>query len=175
MRMSLTLRTIRNALLLEGVILFSWLYSFELFINLQLAVLSSFFIIIGSMYAYKRNIDSKVASEEYVEDRDGLDTIDDPHGLYEDQLNEEVIDYTTQEIKTIIQEEKRKIKTISLSSAKNAGSSFSLFRLIPYAFLVLSFIALQNNKLLVIGYFLPSLLVGIVAGYFAGKSLFARP
>ena len=50
-----------------------------------------------------------------------------------------------------------------------ARGSVSLFRLVPYLFLVLGFIALKNNELLDIAIYLPSLLVGIVVGSIASK------
>ena len=55
---------------------------------------------------------------------------------------------------------------------KGSKAGFSLFRLIPYLFLVLGFIALKNNQLLEISVYLPSLLVGIIVASLIGKELF---
>ena len=49
--------------------------------------------------------------------------------------------------------------------------SVSAFRLVPYMFLVLGFIALNNNLLLEIWIYLPSLLVGIIAGSVVSKDI----
>lgn len=54
-----------------------------------------------------------------------------------------------------------------------AKGSVSLFRLVPYIFLILGFIALNNNKLLDIKVYLPSLLIGIVVGYVVSRDIFS--
>ena len=109
-------------------------------------------------------IDSKLESEEYEDDRDILDTIEDPYELYDDEaLNNAPAEEL--DLKKIVKEEKAKIKTLSLKNAKHGvKGSFSIIRLVPYAFLVLGFIALKNNNLLDLVYYLPSLFIGIVVG-----------
>ena len=52
---------------------------------------------------------------------------------------------------------------------KGSRASVSLFRLVPYLFLIVGFIALQNNGVLDIAIYLPSLLLGIIAGYVVSK------
>jgi len=145
-------------------VLLTYFISFEFYINLQVAFLSSFFVIVGSTYAYKRMVISKTQSGEYEEHRDPLDTIEDPHGLYED---DDINDAPCEELdlKAIVKEEKAKIKTFSMDGMKHgARGSVSVFRLVAYLFLVLGFIALKNNNLLEISVYLPSILFGIVAG-----------
>ncbi|QFR50443.1 hypothetical protein FJR48_05690 [Sulfurimonas lithotrophica] len=116
-------------------------------------------------------VDSKVKTESFESERDALDVIDDPHELYDETpLN----DSEELDLKQIVKEEKKKIKTFNLKSIKEGGSaSFSLFRLGGYLFLVLGFIALKNNEILDISVYLPSLLVGIIVGYIASKEIFA--
>ena len=148
-------------------ILLSLFISFEFFINLQIAFLSSYFIIMGSMFAYKRMVFTQISSENIEEKRDLLETIEDPYELYDETPTEEL------DIKAILKEEKKKIKIVNLKDMKKGSKAgFSLFRLIPYLFLVLGFIALKNNELLNIAVYLPSLLVGIVMGYVSGKQVF---
>ncbi|MDA3909526.1 MAG: hypothetical protein PF437_10620 [Sulfurimonas sp.] len=166
-------RSIKIITIVELLIIASSLISFSFFINLQVAFLSSLFIILGSSYAYKKMVNTQVSSDMLEEKRDVLDTIEDPHELYE----EDSINYAPVEeldLKAIVKQEKKKIKTFSLESMKHGvkGSS-SLFRLVPYLFLVLEFIALKNNELLDIAIYLPSLLVGIVVGSISGKELFS--
>jgi len=152
----------------EGVILLSYLYDFIFFINLQVAFLSSFFVIVGSSYAYKKMVENQVEAKksqgEVEEDgkRELLDTIEDPYELYEDsKINDAPVEEL--DLKEIVKEEKAKIKTFSLQSAKyGARGSVSLFRLLPYLFLVLGFIALKNHNYLHISYYLPSILLGII-------------
>jgi hypothetical protein len=107
--------------------------------------------------------------------RDLLDTIEDPYELYEDnQINDAPVEEL--DLKEIVKEEKSKIKTFNLKSAKHgAKGGFSPFRLVPYIFLVLGFIALENNGYLDIFVYLPSLLVGIIVGHISSKGLFTNP
>ena len=157
----------------ELLIIATSLFSFSFFINLQIAFLSSLFIILGSSYAYRKMVNTQVASDMVNGERDLLDTIEDPHELYDDEpLNEAPAEEL--DLKTIVKEEKAKIKTLSIKSMKHGiKGSASLFRLVPYVFLVLGFIALKNNELLDIAIYLPSLLVGIVVGSVSGRELFS--
>ena len=54
---------------------------------------------------------------------------------------------------------------------KGVRGSVSAFRLVPYAFLIIGFIALKNNNILMLSYYLPSLLLGIVVGSLVSKKL----
>ena len=165
-------KTIKFIAVVEFVILLTYFISFTFYINLQIAFLSSFFIIIGSMFAYKQMVNKKVQTNSIEEKRDLLDEIEDPYELYSDNINE--ISTEELDLKEIVKEEKKKIKIINLKSMKEGSrAGFSLFRLVPYIFLFLGFIALNNNELLDISIYLPSLLIGIIVGYLSGKELFA--
>ncbi|MCW8838303.1 MAG: hypothetical protein OQK11_06345 [Thiovulaceae bacterium] len=140
--------------------------------NFQVAFLSSFIIMFGSFYAHSKMVNSKIKTQSFENDRDALDIIDDPHELYDETPVNEAEDL---DLKQIVKEEKKKIKTFNLKSIKEGGSaSFSIFRLGGYLFLVLGFIALKNNEILDISVYLPSLLVGIVIGYLASKEIFKQ-
>nr|WP_321265532.1 hypothetical protein [uncultured Sulfurimonas sp.] len=159
---------------LELLIIASSFFSFSFFMNLQIAYLSSLFVILGSSYAYKKMIDTQVASDMVEEKRDFLDEIEDPYELYEENsINHAPIEEL--DLKEIVKEEKKKIKTFSFNSMKKGiKGSTSLFRLVPYLFLVLGFIALKNNELLNIAIYLPSLLVGIIVGSISSKDIFSQ-
>lgn len=164
-------KAIKTIFVSELLVLFVYFYSFEIFINIQVAYLSSLFIILGSAFAYSKMVGSQIESGFYEEKRDLLDEIEDPHGLYDDEpINEappEELD-----LKAIVKEEKAKIKTFSLQNMKHgARGSISAFRLVPYVFLILGFIALKNNELLWLSVYLPSLLIGIVVGAISSKNL----
>ena len=162
-------KAIKLFVVIELVIVATYFISFDFFINLQIAFLSSFFVIVGSSLAYKRMVNTKVDSKMVDEKRDLLDEIEDPHELYEDHpINDAPIEEL--DLKEIVKQERAKIKTFSLASIKHgARGSVSLYRLLPYLFLVLGFIALNNNHLLDIKIYLPSLLVGIVVGSIISK------
>ncbi len=164
-------KTIKFLVILQSIILLANFISFEFYINLQIAFLSSFFIIAGSAYAYKKMVKKQIELENIDEKKDILDEIEDPYELYEDiEVDNRPIDEL--DIKAIVKEEKKKIKILNIKEIKKGSrAGVSLFRLIPYLFLVLGFIALKNNALLDISIYLPSLLVGIIAGYFFAKEL----
>lgn len=164
-------KTIKIIGVVELLILSTTLISFNFFINLQVAFLSSFFIIAGSAYAYKKMINSGVALENIDEKKDILDEIEDPYELYDETpINETPADEL--DLKAIVIEEKKKIKILNLKEIKKGSKAgISLYRLVPYLFLILGFIALKNNELLDISIYLPSLLIGIIAGYFVSKDL----
>ncbi|MCK9490505.1 MAG: hypothetical protein M0Q24_00325 [Sulfurimonas sp.] len=165
-------RSIRIIFLSEIFILLTYFISLEFFLNLQVAFLSSFFVILGSSYAYKKMVIRDGSAEIFEGKRDLLDTIEDPHELYEENdINN--APFEDLDLKAIVKEEKKKIKTFSIASMKKGvKGSTSAFRLLPYLFLVLGFIALANNEMLNLAIYLPSLLVGIIVGYLISKEMF---
>lgn len=174
MMMRITVKkTISILVVLEIIILATYFISYAAFINTQVAFLSAFFIILGSSYAYKRMVNSQIKSGNFEDKRDLLDTIEDPHELYDDTpIND--APYEELDLKSIVKEEKAKIKTFTVDSAKyGARGSISAFRLVPYLFLVLGFIALKNNELLSLWYYLPALTVGIIIGSIVSKEVVA--
>ena len=167
-------KLISTVVVAEGLVLSTALYSKILFANVQVASLSSFLVIIGASFAYKRMVDSKVSSESYEEDRDLLDEIEDPYELYSDKpINEAPAEELS--LKEIVKEEKAKIKTFSFKSIKHgAKGSVSLYRIVPYLFLILGFIALKNNEILTLSYYLPSLLLGIIVGFLVSREISSK-
>ncbi|MBU0632445.1 hypothetical protein KKA17_07360 [bacterium] len=164
-------RTINIFLVAELVTVATNIVSYKFFLNAQIAFLSALFIIIGSMYSYKRLVEKRVEAGAYSDDnRDELDKIDDPYDLYDE--NEETA-LETQDIKAVIKEEKKRLKANGFKNTKLAsGATMSAFRIIPYVFLVFGFIGLQNNQNLMIFPYLLFLLVGLIAGFFIGRKLF---
>jgi hypothetical protein len=157
----------------ELLIFASYIFSSKIFANVEVAFLSAFFIIVGASYAYKRMVVAKVESGEYLEDRELLDKIEDPHELYD---GKEINDAPPEELslKEIVKEEKAKVKPLNIKNMKyGIRGSVSLFRLVPYLFLILGFIALKNNSVLDLWYYLPSLFIGVVVGSLVSKEVFA--
>jgi len=94
--------------------------------------------------------------------------MDDPYDLYEEERANEIED-----IKQMIKEEKARQKSnIIQNTTKHASAWVSVYRLIPYAFLVIGFIALENNHALEILPYLVGLAVGIPIGYLIARNLF---
>ena len=164
-------KSIKIFLAAELIVLATNFISYQTFLNAQVAYVSSLFVFLGSMYSYKKLVEQRVPNEVVVEDeRDELDKIDDPHALYEENSQTE---QSAEELKAVIKEEKKQMKGENLKNAATAGSAtVSFFRLIPYLFLVLGFIALKNNHQLQIMTYLLFLTLGMPVGYFMGKGIF---
>jgi hypothetical protein len=77
-------------------------------------------------------------------------------------------------LREIVKEEKKRVKPMNAKNIKyGLRGGLSPLRLGAYLFLVLGFIALNNNHILELIYYLPSLLIGIVAGSIGAKELFS--
>ena len=101
-------KTIKFIAVVEFVILLTYFISFTFYMNLQIAFLSSFFIMLGSMFAYKQMVNNKIETKNIEEKRDLLDEIEDPYELYDDEvINEAPADEL--DLKEIVKEEKKKI------------------------------------------------------------------
>ena len=156
------------ALIVFGTGYWYWLFNFEL------AFASSFMIILGSLYAYRSMIIRRIQTHEPSSDDEMLEKIEDPYALYDDETNNVEEDKA---LSQIIKEEKLRLKQNKQSFKKTMKSSrgmFSPWRLIPYVFLVLSFIGLRNNHILDIPAFLIGLAVGIVASVYVGRGWLSK-
>jgi hypothetical protein len=132
------------------------------------AMLSSMLIVTGSLYSYRNMIQSRVENSEIDDFKDVIDEMDDPYDLYEEERESEITD-----IKQMIKEEKARHKSnIIENTTKNASAMVSFYRLLPYAFLILGFIGLENSHSLEILPYLVGLAVGMPMGYLIAKKLF---
>lgn len=132
------------------------------------AMLSSMLIVTGSLYSYRNMIQSRVENSEIDDFKDVIDEMDDPYDLYEEERESEITD-----IKQMIKEEKARQKSnIIENTTKNASAMVSLYRLLPYAFLILGFIGLENSRTLEILPYLVGLAAGMPMGYLIAKKLF---
>jgi hypothetical protein len=134
-------------------------------ISFLVAMLSSMLIIGGSLYSYRNMIQSRIENSEMDDFKDAIDEMDDPYDLYEEEREAEITD-----IKAMIKEEKARQKSnIIKNTTQNASAMVSLYRLLPYAFLILGFIALKNSNVLSIAPYLVGLAVGMPIGYLISK------
>ncbi len=133
-----------------------------------IAMISSMLIVTGSLYSYRNMIQSRVGDVNVDDVKDSIDMMDDPYDLYEEERESEITD-----IKEMIKEEKvRQKSNIIENTTKNASAMVSVYRLIPYAFLILGFIGLENSHALKIIPYLLGLAAGIPVGYLISKKLF---
>jgi len=132
------------------------------------AMISSMLIVMGSLYSYRNMIQSRVGDVNVDDVKDSIDMMDDPYDLYEEERESEITD-----IKEMIKEEKARQKSnIIENTTKNASAMVSVYRLIPYAFLILGFVGLENSHALKIIPYLLGLAAGIPVGYLIAKKLF---
>jgi len=169
-----TLRSTISPFLVVHVALYGLLaVSKAAFLNAQVAFVSAFLILLGSMYSYRKLVQRNLENGTAMHQEDLVEKIDDPYDLYGE--NEEAVD-DEKPLKEVIREEKARLKA-NKATVRNVSKStpalFSMYRLVPYGVLVLGFIALKNNNLLSLWYYLPGLAAGIVAGYLSGRALFS--
>ncbi|MFH0708948.1 MAG: hypothetical protein V2A75_01965 [Pseudomonadota bacterium] len=161
-------RTLIFLIVLQTPIALLLFISKAVFASFEVALLSGAVIIMGSLYAYRNMIRTRTLDVEIGDSKDIIDMMDDPYDIYEEDREGEV-----QDIKELIKEEKAKQKqNIIENTTKNSAAWVSVYRLLPYAFLVLGFLGLQNNHSLELLPYLTGLGVGIIAGYFFAKEWF---
>ncbi len=156
-----------KTLIITQVLIFSiWLYSFKLFINFEIAWISSFLIMLGSMYSYSKLVSKRIQDYEAKMDLDVIDKIDDPYDLYSEEVEQD----EERDIREVVKEEKARLKANKINGIKEgAPATMSIFRLLPYLFLGIGFIGLKNNQLLMLAPYLGGITVGIVSAFFARK------
>ncbi len=169
-RLRNTIRIFAVAQLLVAAL---WLVSFEFFINFEVAFLSAFLIMLGSMYSYSKLVQQRVAGYEGVNEDDLIEKIDDPYDLYDDtpvgEADEEA------DLKSVVKEEKKRLKGKGVKNLqKSAPAVVSIYRMIPYALLVFGFVGLQNNQMLSLFPYLTGLGFGIAVSFFSAKGLFTQ-
>jgi hypothetical protein len=124
-------------------------------LNSQIAFISSVLVTVSSYYGYQKMIRKKIESGDIPkEDRDDFETLDDPHDLYSEDEEKD--------FKEVIKEERAKLtnfKTTAINLGKSAGGAASLYRLVAYGFLFLSFLYLNRHDILNIGAYLTGLAV----------------
>jgi hypothetical protein len=144
------------------------LLSKAIYASFTVSVLSGALVAMGSLYAYSTMIRQRACEVEFDDSKDVIDTLEDPYDLYEDEKENEIAD-----IKAMIKEEKARQKNeIVKTTIKNGSAWVSLYRLLPYAFLILGFLGLQNNHSLVLLPYLVGLGFGIIGGYFLAREWF---
>lgn len=128
------------------------------FISSQSAFFSSLLITLASFFGYKKMVEKKIELGEIPkEDRDELDIIEDVHDLYEEELD----------LQEVIKEERAKIggfKNTAENLGKSVSGAVSIFRLVAYGVLFLSFLYLNRHGMLnIMGYLTGLAVVPLVA------------
>jgi hypothetical protein len=161
-------KTLFALIFLQATIALLFLISKAFFVSFEVAVLSGALITMGSLYAYRNMIQARTQDVDIEDNKDVIDMMDDPYDLYEEERANEVDD-----IKAMIKEEKARQKhQVVDNTVKNGAAWVSIYRLLPYAFLVLGFLGLRNNHLLQLLPYMVGLAFGIVAGYLLAREWF---
>ncbi len=127
-------------------------------VSSQSAFFSSLLVTLSSFLGYKKMVEKRLEIGDIPkEDRDELDTIEDIHDLYGED----------KDLKEVIKEERAHIgglKNTATNLGKSASGAVSLFRLLAYGVLFLSFLYLNRHGLLnIMGYLTGLAVVPIVA------------
>ncbi|MDP3300922.1 MAG: hypothetical protein Q8S36_03035 [Sulfuricurvum sp.] len=138
------------------------------FASFEVAMLSGAMITMGSLYAYRNMIHSKVGEAEIGDHKDAIDMMEDPYDLYDDERDMEIAD-----VKEMIKAEKQlQKKAILENTVKNGSALISIYRVIPYVFFAMGFVILQNSHMMQLLAYLVGLGYGIVIGYLIAKEWF---
>ncbi|MCX6074353.1 MAG: hypothetical protein NTY39_08550 [Campylobacterales bacterium] len=160
-------KTLLALIALQGVIFLLLLLSKSVFASFETAFISGALITSGSLYAYRNMIRTRASVADIEDNKDIIDRMDDPYDLYDEERENEITD-----IKAMIKEEKgRQKQHIIENTVKNSSAWVSVYRLIPYAFLILGFIGLQNNHVMQLLPYMVGLGAGIVTGYFVAREV----
>ena len=122
--------------------------------NTQVAYVTSALVMGASMFSYARMVRHRLAAGAIpdVDDREMIDQIDDPHGLYEEEVPTELeAPATAETIKAAIQEEKARSKENRRSvgaTLRDSRAAMSFSRLGAYGVLIFGFFYLRGHHLL---------------------------
>ena len=125
-------------------------------LNLLVAYLSSSAVLGASLYAYGAHIKRRLAQEGEVAldlERDLIDKIEDPHGLYEEQEHTSL-----KALKKAYKAQRRSTR----EALKESRATLSLLRLGAYLLTALGFFYLLKHHLLDLKVYLPALGLPII-------------
>lgn len=164
------MRHIKGVLIVQALMLLLLFESLSVYLNFQIGWMSSFAVLLGSMYSYRKLVTQRVSQYEAQDEADVIERIEDPYDLYGEASEQE------RPIEEVLKEEKAKLKAQKVAGLKTGAPALvSLYRLVPYGLLVLGFIGLHNNALLSLMPYMLGLGVGILSALLLGKSLLTTP
>jgi hypothetical protein len=121
----------------DGLVVIIGIFQNETWLlNTQIALVCSMMITLSSFMAYQAMVKHRVNEGDLGDDRDLLNTIEDPHGLYEEETEERMIVHPSK-----MEGFKKSTRNV-LRSYKGA---LSPYRLAAYAFLCLSVLFLIRH------------------------------
>lgn len=113
----------------------------------QIGFISSSLVVLASLAAYKRMVDTRVELNIITLDdsKDVIDQLEDPYDLYSEDVIEDEADLVE-----VVKEERKKLKDHRsvYQMLKDTKAALSIYRLGAYAVLILGFLYLNRNGLL---------------------------
>ena len=144
-----------DIILIIGSIIF---FDINILYNTQIAFITSTLVMIGSMFGYRKMVNTRVEHNIITTDdsKDVIDKLEDPHDLY----GEDIIEDPNVDIREAIKEEKQRLKANRRSVfqvIKDTKAALSAYRLGAYILLVIGFLYLNRHGML----HLPSYLISL--------------
>jgi hypothetical protein len=151
----LKLLVIIDLILAAGSIIF---FDINMLYNTQIGFVSASFVMIGSMFSYRRMVKARIEHNIITTDdsKDVIDKLEDPHDLY----SEDIVDDPDVDIREAIKDEKQRFKANRRSVfqvIKDTKGALSIYRVSAYILLVLGFLYLNRHGILYIPGYLFSL------------------
>ena len=132
----------------------------ETLVSVQVGYWSAVAVVLSSFASYRRMVDRRLAAGAVPEERDGLEKIEDPYELYDEENAS-----GPETPREMLREEKKRLKQSRRSAgetARDALPAFSLWRLLAYGLLAGGFVMLQQSHRMRLAPYLLSLSVPIV-------------
>ncbi len=136
------------------VLVVAWVMGGNWVVNTQIAYFTSALVMGGSMLSHARMVRGRLASGAIpeVDDRDMIDKMEDPYGVYDDTAPATTPKETDPaEIKAAIKAEKQRMKTqrrSPMQALRDSRAAISVYRLGAYGVLLFGFFYLRGNHLL---------------------------
>ena len=145
---------IGGLLVTDGLLLaLAWWMGGAWVANTQVAFVTSALVMGASMFSYARMVKGRLESGAIpdMDDRDMIDKMEDPYGVYEDTAPEEALkEAGSAEIKEAIHEEKQRMKEqrrTPMQALRDSRAAMSVYRLGAYGALLFGFFYLRGNQL----------------------------
>lgn len=114
----------------------------------QLGFVSSTLVMLASMMAYKRMVNTRVEHTvvTYDDSRDVIDHLEDPYDIY----SEDIVEDEEKDFGEVVKEERKKLKNSRTlyQTLKDTKAALSVYRLGAYIVLILGFLYLNRHGLL---------------------------
>ena len=165
---SINFKIVRALALVDVVLILTIVIFFDIkyLYASQIGFISSSLVVLASLAAYKRMVDTRVELNIITLDdsKDVIDQLEDPYDLYSEDVIEEEADLVE-----VVKEERKKLKDHRsvYQMLKDTKAALSVYRLGAYAVLILGFLYLSRHGLLhiptyIVALGLPPVLIVII-------------